>query len=93
MNAKHEETNGTSINYRLSKISVMLGNTGKSKCSSFLDRWIELFEAIDKSIEGTGVNDSLGKMRRVLSNRSENIGGSFLVESLKNIVQINFKSF
>ena len=36
LNAKDEETNGTSINYSLSKLMSVLGNACKCPCGSLL---------------------------------------------------------
>ena len=60
----------------------MLGNARQSKCSSLLDRWVEFFEAVNKSLKSSRVNDSLSKVWRVLGNGSEDVGGSFFVETL-----------
>jgi hypothetical protein len=41
-------------------------------------------KAVDKGVKSSRVDHSLGEVWRVLSNRSEHVGSSFLVESLKN---------
>ena len=61
----------------------MLGDAGEGKGSSFLDGWVEFLEAVHESIEGTRVHNGLGKMRRVLGDGSQDVGGGLLVESLK----------
>jgi len=47
---------------------VVLGDAGKSKSCSLLNGGVKLFKAVNEGIEGTGVNNSLGKMGRVLGN-------------------------
>ena len=42
----------------------------KSEGSSFLNGWIELFKAVNKSIKSSRVNNSLSKMWGVLGNGS-----------------------
>ena len=60
----------------------MLGNAGESESGSLLDGWVELLKTIDESVEGTRVHNSLGKVRGVLGNRSEDVSCSLFVESL-----------
>ena len=68
MDAKDEETNGTSINDGLGELMVVLGDAGKSKGSSFLHGGVEFFEAVDEGIKGSGVDDGLGEVRGVFGN-------------------------
>ena len=83
LDAEDKKSNSTSINDRLSKLSVMLSNAGESEGSSLLDRWVKLLKTINESIESTRVNYSLGEVRGVLGNRSKDVSSSFFVESLK----------
>jgi len=44
----------------------VFGNASKSPCGSFLNRGIELLEAVNEGIKSTRVNNSLSEVRRVL---------------------------
>ena len=61
---------------------VVLGDAGESEGSGLLDGGIELLEAVHEGIEGSGVDNSLCEVRRVLGNRSEDVSSGFFVESL-----------
>ena len=61
----------------------MLGDAGEGEGSSLLDRWVEFLKAVHEGIKCTRMHDGFREMRRVLGNRSQNVGGSLLVESLK----------
>ena len=62
---------------------VVLGNAGESEGGSLLDRWVELLKAVHEGVEGSRVDGSLGEVWGVLGDRSEHVGGSLLVEALK----------
>ena len=62
MDAKDEKSNGTGIDNGLGKLVVVLGNAGKSESGSFLDRWVELFKAVDESVESSRVDYSFSEM-------------------------------
>jgi hypothetical protein len=49
---------------------VVFSDAGKSKGSSFLNGWIELLKAVNKSIQSSRVDNSLSEMWRVLGDRS-----------------------
>ena len=83
MDAKNKKSNGTSINDSLSELVVVLGNAGKCECGSLLDRWVELLQAVHKSIKSSRVDNSLSEVWGVLGNRSEHVCSGLLVEALK----------
>ena len=41
---------------------VVLSDARKSEGGGFLNRWIEFFKTVDKSIKGSGIDNSLSKM-------------------------------
>ena len=82
LNAEHQQADGAGVNYSLRQLVGVLGDACQCPGSSLLDRGVELLEAVDESIKRPRVDNGLGKVRRVLGNRPQNVRGSLLVESL-----------
>jgi hypothetical protein len=60
----------------------MFSDATESKCGSLFDRGVKLFEAVNKSVKSTRVNNGFCKGGGVFGNGSQNVGGGFLVEAL-----------